>query len=119
MGEYVVNVPRLPAHQVEGWPELVRRLYDKLQELDRRAVLNASRRRYSERFGILPNTAMETPGSTPCRHNGDLQCWRAEDRRRCRNHTSSPSSDGEPRSPQTTSPRKRPRPRCLETERRK
>ena len=68
--EYVADVLRLPGHQLEGWPELVRRMYEKLQELDLRAILSASRRRWSERFGILPKKAMETLSSTPSRNNG-------------------------------------------------
>ena len=69
--EYVVAVLRLLGHQLEGWPELVRRMYEKLQELDLRAVLSPSRRRLSEHFGILPNTAMETPaGITSSGHTG-------------------------------------------------
>ena len=66
----MADVLRLPGHQLEGWPELVRRMYEKLQELDLRAILSASRRRWSERFGILPKKATETPGSMPSRHTG-------------------------------------------------
>ena len=42
----------------------------KPQELAPRAFLSESRRRWSERFGILPKTGLETPGSTPSRHTG-------------------------------------------------
>ena len=49
---------------------LVRRVDEESQELAPRAFLSESRRRWSERFGILPKTGPETPGSTPSRHTG-------------------------------------------------
>lgn len=56
--EYVVDVLRIPGHQREGWPRLVRELYEKLDTLDLCGILSCARKRWTARFyqGMTPET---------------------------------------------------------------